>query len=154
MVCSALEQPVIFAVNDVGAYLPKVNHWVTLHGAYVHAWSNVRWNHLLGRVDNIHAISDDGFEINHVWDGLTPLMSLSGYFAMQIAHIMGAGEIILCGCPGNSARRFFDLTMRDDLNMYEGCRRQLIEECQRLPELKAKVRSTSGWTKEFFGGPK
>jgi hypothetical protein len=93
------------------------------------------------------------------WEGLTPLYALSGYFAMQLAWVMGAGRIILCGCPGNQKRRFFEVAARKDFGYGtgpaaadNGIREQLEREMHRLPDFRVAVRSMSGWTQEFFGG--
>ena len=80
-------------------------------------------------------------------------------FAMQIAYLMGCDPIVLCGCPGEPGRRFFDL----DTPMHSGyggteelrdidTRNQLVEVMESLPEFKAVVRSMSGQTEEYFGG--
>ena len=149
--CSLAEHPVIFAVNDVGMFLPTVHHWVSLHAAKMEHWNNVRWDSLL-TIPVIHSIEEKS-PIMKVWDRLTPLMALSGYFAMQIAYIMDARQIILCGCPGEARPRFFEGAMRSDFDYAGGCRDQLVAEMQRLPDFKSRVRSMSGWTKEYFWRP-
>jgi hypothetical protein len=96
--------------------------------------------------------------VDYNWEGLCPLFALSGYFAMQIAHLMGAGLIVLCGCPGAPARRFFEREAK--IQGYGGTehvgdvaiQEQLIQEMRRVPELQEKVRSMSGFTQELFGG--
>ena len=97
--------------------------------------------------------------VNYVWEGLTTLFALSGYFAMQIAYIMGAELIVLCGCPGESKRRFFEHASRADFgygsgsaSSDSGVRIQLLKEMGRLPQFAERVRSMSGFTQEFFGG--
>jgi hypothetical protein len=154
------DDPLIFAVNDVGMFLPHVDHWVSLHGDNFKAWKAVRWLHSKGPEDTkYHSIASYD-EVNYVWDKLTPLMALSGYFAMQIAHIMGAQRIILCGCPGMAARRFFEASPRRDFGYGGGLaqadkniQEQLIKETTRVPDLRMKVRSMSGWTLTYFGSP-
>lgn len=150
---------VIFAANDVGMYLPRLDHWCSLHTDNLGPWKNVRWLHARGSEDTqYHGIDQRPF-INHVWQGLTPLFALSGYFAMQIAHIMGAERIILCGCPGDHSLRFFEAAPRPDFGYGGGpagsdksIREQLVKEMSRLPAFKEKVRSMGGWTQEFFSG--
>ena len=147
---------VIFAVNDVGMFLPRVDHWVSLHGANLAAWKRVRWLHPHpDEFTKYHSV-DAYQDIDYVWANLTPVFALSGYFAAQIAYIMGAERIILCGCPGDGTPRFYDLYSRkkEGMSFYDsdGVRQQLEHEMKRLPEFKAKVCSMSGWTREFFGG--
>ena len=107
----------------------------------------------------LHSIDAKPF-LDVAWTGLTPLFCLSGYFAMQIAWIMGCRPIVLCGCPGSPAPRFFESAPRADFGYGSGAdgtevsvREQIEKEMSRLPEFKAAVRSMSGWTAEYFGRP-
>lgn len=152
-----LDKPVIFAVNDIGMYLPDVDHWVSLHADYLGAWKTVRWNRSnKGEFTKYHTYEAKPFSDYH-WESLTPPMALSGYFALQIAWIMGAELIVLAGCPGLAMRRFFE--GEATLNGYgsgtqgsdKSIREQLINEMVRVPGFKKRVRSMSGWTKEYFG---
>jgi len=150
---------VIFGVNDVGMFLPRMDHWVSLHADNLGPWKAVRWMHGRSKEDvQYHSIDERPF-LDHAWISLTPCFALSGYFAMQIAHIMGAGRIILCGCPGENRRRFFEGKPRVGFAYgsgidggSNGTRAQVEQEMKRLPDFKAKVRSMSGWTRDFFGG--
>lgn len=151
--------PVIFAANDIGMFLPKLDHWVSLHPNKLGLWKQVRWaNEMPREVAKYHSI-DPRPSVDYVWTGLTPLFCISGYFAMQIAWVMGCERIILCGCPGTQKRRFFDLYARTDFGYGNGpgggdqsVMEQVVKEMQKLPDFKAAVRSTSGWTQDFFGG--
>lgn len=155
--CGLPEDCVIFAVNDIGMFLPKVDHWVSLHGANLGAWKHVRWMHPRENEYTKYHCDTSYACIDYVWDKLTPTFALSGYFAMQLAYIMGADRIILCGCPGDSTRRFFDMPgRRREAGKFsydeQGVKDQVVKEMERLPYFKARVRSMSGWTREFFGG--
>lgn len=154
----SLENPVVFAANDVGMYIPKLDHWVSLHADNLIIWKSVRWLHRQPTEPKLHSDSSRAF-VNHAWEGLSPLFPLSGYFAMQLAHIMGCSPIVLCGCPGSPSRRFFEGEQLGDFGYGGGptsadgnIKEQVIREMERLPAFKKKVRSTSGWTREFFGG--
>lgn len=151
------EPPIYFAVNDIGIYLPKLDHWVSHHYDKLKTWRDCRWlESRPGEDVKLHSIDEQAY-IHYVWQQLTPMFALSGYLAMQIAYIMGADLIVLCGCPGMQQRRFFEWTPKT--YGYGGgisgadnsVREQLIEEMNRLPEFKAKVRSMGGWTRAFFG---
>jgi len=151
--------PVVFGVNDVGMYLHPMAHWVSLHGDKFPAWKAVRWAHAKGEETCLYHTMPP-FEADVMWEALRPVFALSGYFAMQIAWLMGARPIILCGCPGMQAPRFFEATARPEFGYGNGpagsdhaIREQLENEMRRLPEFKAAVRSMSGWTAEFFGRP-
>lgn len=154
---SKLNSPEIFAVNDAGMYVKGLDHWVSLHAKNLEIWKQVRW---LTNHEDEHTIYhsiEDGFDYS--WEGLCPLFALSGYFAMQVAHLMGAGLIVLCGCPGSSEQRFFESFPRTDMSYGGGntsqdqaIQEQLIREMIRVPDLQEKVRSMSGWTRDTFGG--
>lgn len=153
-----LSDPVVLAANDVGMYLPKLDHWVSLHADNLGTWKTVRWLHAREKEQTVYHGVDARPFIDVNWEGLTPLFCLSGYFAMQLAWLMGCAPIVLCGCPGDTTRRFFDLDARQDFGYGgavsgsdHGVREQIEQEMRRLPELKATVRSMSGWTKTFFG---
>lgn len=154
-----IRDPVWFGVNDIGMYLPKLDHWVSLHADNLSAWKAVRWlNSRSLEIAKYHSCTQRPV-IDYCWDLLTPTFALSGYFAMQIAYIMGADLIVLCGVPGDQRRKFTDLFPREDFGYGSGTsggdhgvREQLEKEMERLPMFKNKVRSMSGATKDFFGG--
>ncbi len=154
-----LHDPVIFGVNDAGMYLPKLDHWVSLHQDNLPAWKAVRWLQVHAEEKAVYHSASPGEAVDRVWEGLNPVFALSGYFAMQLAYLMGAGLIVLCGCPGSPMPRFFEAGPRDGFgygggteNADEGIRTQLLNEMKRVPDLREKVRSTSGWTRDYFGG--
>ena len=160
------EETIVFAVNDVGVYLPRVDHMVSHHIPKLANWVSLRIDgegrwiegtrvHTGSFTDKIHS------SFLYYWQGLCPQFALSGYFAAQIAYCMGAERIILCGCPAMPWPRFFELETRPDLFGYgNGTKgnndrtvtQQLTEEMARRPDFKSRVRSMSGWTKDFFGG--
>jgi len=159
---------VIFAVNDAGMFLPHVDHWVSLHVDNLGAWKQVRWLHPAAGRAFLHSIDKRPF-VDYVWERLTPTMALSGYFAMQIAYIMGFPEIILCGCPGDATSRFFEHNLRERADTTvasqfaygsgptgtdNGLREQVVKEMKRLPDFAKRVTSMSGWTAEYFGKPR
>lgn len=156
---SQIDDPVVFAVNDVGIYLPLLHNWCSLHTDHLAPWRAVRWLNCKNiEVTKYHGV-DYRPNVDYVWDRLTPCFALSGYFAMQLAWVMGADRIVLCGCPGDHTKRFFEAQPREDFgygnhrsNGDQGVRQQLEHEMKRLPEFKAAVRSCSGWTKAYFGG--
>lgn len=154
----AYPNALVFGVNDVGMYLPTLHHWVSLHGDRLKVWKPVRW--LENRSHErawLHS-TDVHPQVDYVWAYLNPLFALSGYFAMQIAWLMGCRPILLCGCPGLPMRRWFDVKSRDTFGYGGGAeaadtniQQQVVREMKRVPELKQAVRSMSGWTQEFFG---
>lgn len=156
-----LSDPLIFAANDIGMFLGHLDHWVSLHGKFLANWKRVRWQSPRKGDGNqrtwIHSM-DAAPEVDYVWDGLNPHFALSGYFAMQVAWLMGCQPIVMCGCPGSVSRRFFDERARDfgygggNQQADKNIQTQVKVEMSRVPELKAVVRSMSGWTQTYFGG--
>ena len=155
-----VSDPVVFAVNEVGMFLPTVDHWLSLHADNLGAWKTVRWLHQHAHEQTRYHSVDARPFIDVVWEGLTPLFALSGYFAMQVAWIMGADRIVLCGCPGTQSPRFFEADAKADFGYGQGpagsdrsIQEQVEKEMRRVPEFRCAVRSMSGWTAEFFGRP-
>lgn len=155
-------EAVIFAANDVGMYLPKLDHWVSGHGDNFPAWKAVRWQEdhtrAVTEVVKLHSVMNEPI-VDYWWDQLNPSFALSGNLAMQIAWLMGCAPIILCGCPNSPMRRFFDVQPRDSFGYGGGTRQadanikqQLVNEMDRLPAFKAVIRSMSGWSRDYFGG--
>jgi hypothetical protein len=141
---------VVFAVNDVGVYLPYVDHLIGLHQDLLHHWAALRKDKHDRKGFKTHSL----FDADYNWEGIVPVLPISGYFAMQCAWVMGAERIILIGCPGDGTRRFFDQKARDDFHYQEKGVRLMVEgEMNRVPDFKAAVRSYSGYTKDLFGGP-
>ena len=155
-----IADPVIIACNDVGMYLPTVDHWVSLHHDKLRAWRDVRWQESHGHETTKYHSVDRRPYIDYAWEQLTPCFVLTGYFAMQIAWILGAEQIVLCGCPGDAVPRFFESSAREDFfygsgptGREDGIRLQLIKEMSRVAGFKDAVRSISGgFTQNYFGG--
>ena len=140
--------PVIFAVNDMGRFLPVLDQWVCLDTKFFEHGAKVP----------THTACGPG--ANYDWRIEPEHFHLSGYFAMQVAMLMGCDRIILCGCPGNGNQRF-DGTFNDTPHFAYGSgstasdtfiRNQLESQMKSLPDFKKRVRSLSGWSQSFFGG--
>lgn len=151
---SALHEPVVFAVNDAAVLLPHLDHIVSLHTPKLYHWVELRADVTSGGYGNrdfkVHDGGLYGQEGHYQWTGLTPMMALSGYFAMQIAYLMGCDPIVLAGCPGDSTPRYWETASTKTYAQVSNT--QIVEEMGYKPEFKKVVRSMSGWSKEFFGG--
>lgn len=151
--CSTVLNPVVVAVNDIGMYLPKVDHWVSLHADAFPSWRSVRdMQERLPEQTRLHSGTPRGF-LDAWWDRLTPQFPLSGYFAMQLCWIMGAERIVLCGCPGDASPLWYGPRTRGPFdygsNNLQG---MVVQEMEKRPEFKRAVCSMSGWTQSYFGG--
>jgi hypothetical protein len=147
---------VVFAVNDVGVYLPRIDHLVSLHADKLRLWRDLRANTMSQGYGNTDFKTHTGFYaaggIDYCWEYLTPIFALSGYFAMQIAYLMGAEWIFLLGCPGDSTPRFWETETVNKSYQQQGVLDQLKHEMKRNPDFFNRVRSASGFTRRFFGG--
>ena len=152
---SAMGRPVIFAANDVGVYLPHIDHLVSLHAPKLDHWVGLRRDETSKGYGNknfrVHDAGLFGEREWHQWTGLTPMMALSGLFACQIAWLMGCRPIVLCGCPTDSTPCFWqpDSTVNGG---YPKVQSQFKAEVDRNPEMKKTLRSMSGWTKDYLNG--
>lgn len=146
----------VFGCNDVAVFLPRIDHMVSWHGDKLELWASLRRNQFGRGYGNrefkTHAASLST-NVDYNWEGLSPAFALSGYFAMQIAYLMGCEPITLIGCPGDNTPCFWELVGRNAAYDQEGVIQQVEREMARLPDFKRRVRSTSGWTREFFGEP-
>lgn len=147
-----LKEDVVFAANDVGMYLPRLDHWCTLHYMKLPHWTAIRndaFSRQIGNVD--YKTHSHGSDLAHFdWFGLTPIMPLSGLFAAQVAYLMGCDPIILVGCPNDQTPRFFETT---PVEAYVTVQKTIKSEMAFKPDFKKAIRSVSGWTKEYFGQP-
>lgn len=150
-----LGNPVVFAVNDVAVLLPHVDHFVSLHTPKLDLWVELRRDPTSkGYGNRDFQVHDGGLYGDrpwHQWTGLTPMMALSGYFAAQIAYLMGCELIVLCGCPGDKTPCFWQ---HESINpaYSQVSQGQIRAEMGYKPHFKKVVRSMSGWSREYFGG--
>ena len=165
----------IFAVNDVGLYLPTLHHWCSMHHERLKWWDLCRRSrhnedaaefeafllHAQGKGPKpyyTHSILEPD-RYDYHWAALEPGYGLSGSFAAAVAYLMGHDQIILCGCPGGRAARFFDPEEGKRWNNPEdsytdaGFMTQLESDARHRPEFHARLRSMSGFTADYFGRP-
>lgn len=154
---AALGEPVVFAVNDVAVLLPRVDHMVSLHTPKLNHWVALRSDETSKGYGNrdfkVHDGGIYGAMPFYQWRGLVPMMALSGYFAMQVAYLMGCDPVVLCGCPGDITPCFWQAE-QSSMVYARISQTQIIDEMKYKPEFRKVVRSMSGWTREFFGQPR
>jgi hypothetical protein len=148
-------RPIIYAANDVGVYLPHVDHMVSLHTPKLDHWVGLRRDATSkGYGNKDFRVHDGGLYDErewHQWTGLTPIMALSGLFSAQIAWLMGCSPIVLCGCPTDDTPCFWQYDGIANV-AYVRVQGQFKAEVDRNPEFKKALRSMSGWSKEYVGG--
>jgi hypothetical protein len=146
---------VIYAANDVGVYLPHVDHFCSLHATKLDLWVALRRDAYCRPAGNAEFREHDtglmgAREERYQWKGLTPTLPLSGLFAAQIAYLMGCSPVVLCGCPCDDTPCFFQAECTN--RGYKESQATLKAEMDFKPEFKKAMRSMSGWSKEFLGG--
>lgn len=144
----------VMAVNDVGLYYDRpLNHWVSMHASFLFHWVALRKGHSMMGHETLTHTREPYPGIRVAWD-IQPYGWTSGMFATQVAVALGYERILLCGIPQDGTGRFFDPPWmpggeHDDRNSKKAWR-SIVEN---TPELRARVRSMSGWTREIYGGP-
>jgi hypothetical protein len=146
------ENAAIIAINDSGyAYSGKIDYWVTLHPEKFAGWRqkriyngyNMDFVSVGHNSTNIKPENMDKGMNEYVngklWHGS------SGLFAVKVAFEQGFDDVILCGVP-----------MNGDVNIHRGESWKQFNDFRNgweeaLPELKGRVYSQSGWTRELLG---
>ena len=139
------EFQMVVAANDVGAHWSgRLDHWVSLHPEKFRKWAHERagrgypggyvtWGHR--ETPMTHRATGD-------WGGS------SGLFATKVALEQGATRVVCCGVPlVKAAAHFFDPSPWPSGEAYRG------GWIKHEAELMGRVRSMSGWTREYFGAP-
>jgi hypothetical protein len=125
-----------------------VDHWVTMHPDLFRLWVPER--RAAGRPDAgaywhaRHRIPWDGVESRPVesWGGS------SGLLCVAVAFELGCERIVLAGVPMLPNCRHFDSDRRwDEARAYHRAWEA------RLPLMRARVKSMSGWTRDLLGSP-
>lgn len=137
---------VTVAVNRAAiSYTGHVDHWVTLHPEKLRHWKMMRaaaggsdgyvtWSRREPRL--VHRIAP------HVWGGG------SGLLAVRVAlEEIGADRVVLCGMPMDNGPHCGE---SDDWGQADRFRPDWEG---RAPNLRGRVVSMSGWTRELLGGP-
>lgn len=137
----------VVATNDAGvAYPYRIDHWCSLHGDKLPAWRRMREARGLNLdfttwTRDVHAEYAD--RTLSGWSS-----GSSGLFAVGVALHLGAESVVLAGVPMQADRaHFFDRAPWDDVGPYL----QAWE--ARAAQMRGRVFSMSGWTRELLGGP-
>ena len=85
------------AVNDIGCYLPKVDHWYSAQPDALRVWAEFR----KVKYDDAPKLwSPETHDFDHVGS--------SGYLATLVGLALGYGDIRVCGCPLDDLGHFFE----------------------------------------------
>lgn len=155
----------LIAVNDA-TQLIRAKHLVTAHDENLHRFIAGHLNKWGNDLPIIHVreqgVKDDGV-MKYVWPAMVG--GGSAPFAAAIALHIGYSLAVLCGCPmdggggyaagGDDEGDRFNprLGYIDSKHSMVGCWRHNLREMKaKNPELAERIRSVSGYSKEFFGG--
>lgn len=140
----------IGAVNEAGRdYTGHLTLFASLHPEKFQRWQRDRERKGLNTdytacSHKRHFDTRIDFVTNEIWGGT------SGLFLCQVAAInFGYDRIICCGMPIDDRAKYFDSKAWEGVKRY---RRGWVEATQQ-PELKGKIRSMSGWTRELLQAP-
>lgn len=141
---------VYVVVNEVGMSFPRVDHWASFHAELFEMWLTRRRRLGLrepGCIWSYHSrTSKPGMLIKPVrgkyWAGS------SGLIGLQVCiQEVGATKTVLAGMPMDVRTHFNRTKPWNEAPKYHKAWRT------RLPILRDKVRSMSGWTQELLGAP-
>ena len=156
----------VFIVNEAFRYVARWDHWVSLHPERMVAWRSEAmdqrgwramapihlpdldpddWDQLARKAGGIHFPHQ-----RHAWrvEGATGEQSgSSGLFATRLAIRFGYGRVVLAGVPMDTSPHVLSTAPWTDRERFVAA----WSAAER--ELKGKVRSLSGWTREFLGEP-
>ena len=149
---SDLPKGEIMAVNDIGAHLhERIRHWVTLHPEYLKGWREYREKHLYGQgiPAMCHSYKDkEGVDV--LWK-VGNLGGTSGLFACFVGLMLGYTEIVLAGVPMTNDGHYFDPPWyRTD---FVDRAVSTVWKQAATNIFKGRVKSLSGYTKEWLGSP-
>lgn len=142
----------VVACNDAMTIWPgKVNAVVTLHPEKLRGWRDMRRANGYSDVERYLVHGECPPEWAELVEFRFPGQSdsgSSGMFAAKAALIdLGADRAVLAGIPLSRSPHFFDVHQWEAAVGYRA-----VWEALR-PEYRARVRSMSGWTAEFFDRP-
>lgn len=144
----------IFAVKEIGAFLPWiVHHWVTLHPKELpHLMALRLVRHYGMDIKPVTHSNKPHSAVDHAWE-MANYGANSGFYAAEVALVMGYDRIILAGCPADNTPHFYDppwrKTTAGDSHVLKAWRLEIM----RNGEIRSRVRSLSGWTRDLLGAP-
>jgi len=150
------------AINNIIPFIPwTIHHAASYHASFLKHWIEVRKVMQPKKEAEIHSHSTprrdlDG--VTFVWD-FDHVGGSSGLLATYVALALGYKRVVLAGIPLDGSGRFHDAPWLDpdDHTVFHGnyLSRTLFLEWQHAKNecFKGRVRSLSGRTMKWLGGP-
>ena len=138
----------VVAINDIGSLYQDVDAWVTMHPDKMPCWIEAREKNKLKPVKEY-------FTARHKEKRIPPnidfqVISIRGGGSGMLATLIGLGKtpkVVLAGVPLEAKEgHYFNKSPWKECFVYRVA-------WERNPDMKNRVRSVSGWTKEFLGYP-
>lgn len=140
---------VVIAVNDVGSVVLGIHHWATMHPEKMKYWMDARKSNFPDAPDlclwtaRHKSRKNASFE----WNEINSRGGGSGLLGARVAKFLGSYQIVLAGIPMvTEEAHFFNPKPWTEVPAYK---KGFIEDVS----IKPFIRSMSGWTQEYFGGP-
>jgi hypothetical protein len=135
----------VVATNDaIAAYSHRIDHAATLHPEKLVGWRLDRWRNG-GNGEYLTWSRRNPELVDRILTGWN--QGSSGMFAVGVALEMGAERVVLAGVPMTETPHFHSPAP------WEGVRHHRDAWEKRADEMRGRVVSCSGWTRELLGGP-
>ncbi len=154
----------LVAVNRAALDLPVIAHATSIHARMLEVVRLARSE--FDCVADPHCETYEthaywpGAQVDRVWAGPGWNQGSSGLFAVRVALALGYERVILAGVPLDDSPRYHDTPLRPiDWPAGGASDRAAAREKYRAawrelePELRGRVSSASGWTRELLGAP-
>lgn len=142
---SGWEPHAVVACNDAGVNYPgHLDHWCSLHTKKLARWKADR---------NAWARNMDFVTWSHQYPALVDRTlsgwskGSSGMLAVGVALAIGGTEVVLCGIPMTASPHYFDKAP------WAACQTYRKGWTAKWDQMRGKVYSMSGWTRENLGAP-
>ena len=160
------QPPDLMAVNDIGMYLPHLEHWVSFHDDTLVLQNELRYRMwpqasqpMLHSNGGGHLVRKDRRAVIepvvpiHYWRFQFQSLLCSGVLAICVGLSLGYSKIVLAGVPADNDGAFYHPPHERSAHGNTESHGAWQEFLQDVPEAKEKVRSLSGFTRQWFGAP-
>lgn len=138
----------VCAVNDIGSKLEcRIDYWATLHPEKIAGWRAERkgntdyavWSHTKYPLGDVHNV------LTKYWRSSKGVSGSSGLFGAQVGIELGYDYVLLAGIPMQPTAHYFDD------KAWDACEPFKLAWTEHLNDLKGRVFSLSGWSRELLG---
>lgn len=147
--CKLWDFDAVIAINDIGAEMPEIDFWCTMHPEKMPKWLEQRRFNGFEDPKSFWTSHDrktpEGLDVE--FQTVKNTRGGSGLLAVYVARHLGYNKIVLCGIPMTAEGQHYHTS-----GAWKECKLYRIV-WEKNPTLKDDVRSFSGWTQEKFGMP-